>query len=124
MFKASTLVKWLLVQALATSREQAVPLCEAMRRQLFLLQQPGRHTPVLRDHGGHALPGLFGERFRRLQGFGGRRQQIGQGKAWRWAVLETRLLEQSMAVLLSTRGIRNKMTRCPRVSSSGQRLNN
>ena len=32
-FRASTLVRWLLVQALATSREQAVPLCEAMRRQ-------------------------------------------------------------------------------------------
>ena len=33
LFKAATLVKWLLVQALATSREQAAPLCEAMRRQ-------------------------------------------------------------------------------------------
>jgi len=32
-FRASVLIKWLLVQALATSREQAVPLCEAMRRQ-------------------------------------------------------------------------------------------
>ena len=32
-FRAQTLVKWLLMQALATSREQAVPLCEAMRRQ-------------------------------------------------------------------------------------------
>ena len=36
-FRASTLVKWLLVQALATSREQAVPLCEAMRRQGLII---------------------------------------------------------------------------------------
>ena len=32
-FKASTLVRWLAMQALVTSREQAVPLGEAMRRQ-------------------------------------------------------------------------------------------
>ena len=36
-FRASTLVKWLLAQALATSREQAVPLCEAMRRQGLII---------------------------------------------------------------------------------------
>jgi hypothetical protein len=36
-FRASTIVKWLLVQALATSREQAVPMCEAMRRQGLIL---------------------------------------------------------------------------------------
>lgn len=35
-FKASTLVKWTLVQALAASREQAVPLCEAMRLHGFI----------------------------------------------------------------------------------------
>ena len=43
-FRASTLVKWLLVQALATSREQAVPLCEAMRRQ-GLIHPVGEATP-------------------------------------------------------------------------------
>ena len=40
-FRASTLVKWLATQALVTSREQAVPLGEAMRRQgLIALVQP------------------------------------------------------------------------------------
>ena len=35
-FRASTLVKWLGTQALVTSREQGVPLAEAMRRQGLL----------------------------------------------------------------------------------------
>ena len=43
-FRANTLVKWLLVQALATSREQAVPLCEAMRRQ-GLIHPVGEPVP-------------------------------------------------------------------------------
>ena len=43
-FRGSTLVKWLLVQALATSREQAVPLCEAMRRQ-GLIHPVGEPVP-------------------------------------------------------------------------------
>ncbi len=35
-FRASTLVKWLATQALVTSREQAVPLGEALRREGFI----------------------------------------------------------------------------------------
>ena len=45
-FKGSALVKWLLVQALAASREQAVPLCEAMRRQ-GLIHPVGEPTPFV-----------------------------------------------------------------------------
>lgn len=40
-FRGSTLVRWLLVQALAGSREQALPLAEAMRRQ-GLVEAVGR----------------------------------------------------------------------------------
>ena len=43
-FRGSILVKWLLVQALATSREQAVPLCEAMRRH-GLIHPVGEPVP-------------------------------------------------------------------------------
>ena len=43
-FRAETLVRWLATQALVTSREQAVPLGEAMRRQ-GLLRAVGEQVP-------------------------------------------------------------------------------